>query len=675
MAFRITVPATTLARAALARAATRVVNFILVVRPATLIFPALPAGVGVSLGVAKPASTLLPLAAVAILIFFVSTAITSARVESAGVVAFACEPATLSAAVATPAIVATLVAAEIFLRTVVSRGPLVAIAEVAAPFVLRGEAALLIARTLLSPAELPFAVIVAVTAPEAAVVIAMTFVISSCHCLLLCRWKVRVSGGASFIPTHRPGFATPRGATRTCIATARSQEDARFGRRDESCIPTSGISDDECSQQRESVCCEKVTAQARGHRDAQSAELKLFQVRVQRLRCGSRAPWCNRACERVFRDSRVGTLLAPFLTPVLPLLTGEHRMANRNQDAYQSGQSRSRRQENWRDDEYSRGARTRSSEDERRFGSGSDDDSMYGQYTESDEGDSSVRAGSYDAGRMQSGRGGDTRGQSGSTGRYAGYGDFGRGDYGGGRSGWSGQDRYGQSGYGQGNYGQSGYGYDSGRYGSQRGGQSGYGGQSAYGQSGYASSGEWSEPYGEGQQYTQGGDYGGSSRGFGSQGSQGYGRQGSQGYGSQGYGQGFGGQGSNNPGFSSQGRGQYGSQQFGQQGQHHGKGPKGYQRSDERIKELLCERLREDPEIDPSEVTITVQGGKITLEGTVDSRQTKNAIEEAAEQFGVTDVQNNLRVQRAGQQGTETQGKQGKGAASGEDTANKQKQH
>ena len=84
----------------------------------------------------------------------------------------------------------------------------------------------------------------------------------------------------------------------------------------------------------------------------------------------------------------------------------------------------------------------------------------------------------------------------------------------------------------------------------------------------------------------------------------------------------------------------------------------------------------EAPEIDPSEVSITVQGGKITLEGTVDSRQTKNAIEEAAEQFGVSDVQNNLRVQRGGQQGSEAQGKQGKGGASGDDnTGTRQKQH
>jgi hypothetical protein len=356
-------------------------------------------------------------------------------------------------------------------------------------------------------------------------------------------------------------------------------------------------------------------------------------------------------------------------------------MGNRNQDTYQSGQSRSRRQENWRDDEYSRGARTRS-------GSGEEYGSDYGSYVGSDEGESSVRAGSYDEGRYQaqSGRGRDSRGQSGSTGRYAGYGDFGQGNYGGGRSGWSGQDRYGQSGYGQGNYDQGGYGQ-----GPRGQGRDDYGPGNYRGSSGHGSLRGWNEPYGEGQQYTSGGDYGGRGGEYGEEwrgpsGSQGYG--GSQGHGSQGYGsqrygspQGYGSQGSQShgsQGFGSQGYGSQGSQGFGSRGmgQHQGKGPKGYQRSDERIKEMLCERLREDPEIDPSEVSITVQGGKITLEGTVDSRQTKNAIEEAAEQCGVSDVQNNLRVQRASQQGSETQGRQGKGGASGDDnTATRQKQH
>lgn len=337
-------------------------------------------------------------------------------------------------------------------------------------------------------------------------------------------------------------------------------------------------------------------------------------------------------------------------------------MANRN-DTYQSGQRW--RRENWRDDE--RGARGRSGEEY---------ESDYGRYVENDEGDSSVRAGAYDEGRVQYGRdrGRDTREQSGSTGRYAGYGDFGQGDYGG-RSSWSGQERYGQSGYGQGNYGQRTRGYESRGYESQPGGESGYGydrqpsggygGQRDYGASRrYGSEGQgrnydsgWNEPYGERQPYR--GEFGG--QGYGSQG---YGAQGYQGYAGQSRGMGYAG-----PGYG------YGSQQ---QGLHRGKGPKGYQRSDERIKEMLCERLREDPEIDPGDVTISVQGGKITLEGTVDSRQTKNAIEEVAEQCGAGDVQNNLRVQKTGQlAGGETPmaGRQVKSATAGDETANRTNKH
>jgi hypothetical protein len=311
-------------------------------------------------------------------------------------------------------------------------------------------------------------------------------------------------------------------------------------------------------------------------------------------------------------------------------------MANRNQDY---GTQTRRGSQSWRDRD----------DESRRGSSGSRD-------YESDE--------SY---------GRDSDDQSGSTGRYAGYGDFGRGEYGAGPSGWSGQERYGQSGYGQGsyspggsrqgNYGQRGYGQGGGyesNYGQGRYGQGGYGSRgperSRYGEGnyrseyGYGGSRGWNEPFGEGQQYGSQGEYGSE----GDPGQRGYG---SQGYGSQGSGsyQGIGGSG---------------------MGQHRGKGPKGYQRSDERIKELVCERLRDDPNIDPSDVTVTVQGGKITLEGTVDSRQTKNAIEEVAEQFGTQDVQNNLRIQRAqqGMQSSTEMGKQGKGS-SDDNTATKQKQH
>ena len=263
-------------------------------------------------------------------------------------------------------------------------------------------------------------------------------------------------------------------------------------------------------------------------------------------------------------------------------------------------------------------------------------------------------------GRSGSGQWGN-RSQDDDEGRYSeresGYGNFGQGDYnqGGsedqsgstGRSGYGGQSGYGGYGddSGQGRYGQSGYGQ--GGYGQGRQGQSNYGqpsqgedygssGTSQYGRSNFGSSradagwqgsgGQrgWSEPYGEGQQY------GGRS-----------------------------------------------SQSGWSQGLHRGKGPKGYQRSDERIKELVCESLSDHPEIDASEITVSIQGGKLTLEGSVDSRQTKNAVEDIAEQY-CQDVQNNLRVTRQGASQTASSGKGagsvGKSSAGNEESDGSSKQ-
>ena len=81
-------------------------------------------------------------------------------------------------------------------------------------------------------------------------------------------------------------------------------------------------------------------------------------------------------------------------------------------------------------------------------------------------------------------------------------------------------------------------------------------------------------------------------------------------------------------------------------GPHRGRGPKGYQRSDERIHEDVCERLTEDPLIDASNIEVLVQDGEITLNGTVTSRGLKRRAEDLAElASGVSHVQNNLRVQ------------------------------
>jgi osmotically-inducible protein OsmY len=82
--------------------------------------------------------------------------------------------------------------------------------------------------------------------------------------------------------------------------------------------------------------------------------------------------------------------------------------------------------------------------------------------------------------------------------------------------------------------------------------------------------------------------------------------------------------------------------------QHHrGRGPKGYQRSDERIREDVNDRLTDDPHIDASDIEVAVSGREVTLTGTVNSRFEKRHAEDLAESVsGVTHVQNNLRVQQ-----------------------------
>lgn len=78
---------------------------------------------------------------------------------------------------------------------------------------------------------------------------------------------------------------------------------------------------------------------------------------------------------------------------------------------------------------------------------------------------------------------------------------------------------------------------------------------------------------------------------------------------------------------------------------HRGKGPKGYMRSDERIKEDVCDALMDDNEVDASEIEVSVKKGEVTLEGTVDSRQAKRRAEQCADRCtGIIDVHNNLKI-------------------------------
>lgn len=173
-----------------------------------------------------------------------------------------------------------------------------------------------------------------------------------------------------------------------------------------------------------------------------------------------------------------------------------------------------------------------------------------------------------------------------------------------------------------------------GSYGSSQTG-GGYGGGSDYsrggqGQTGggYGTGSTSSGGYGGGTDYSRGGQGGGGYAGGGYTGGGTYG----------------GGTGSYGGGYTS---GSYSrGSEWGQQGPYSGRGPQGYQRSNERIKEDVCEILTRHGEVDASNVQVRVENGEITLEGTVNSRREKRLAEDVVEDLpGVREVHNRLRVE------------------------------
>jgi osmotically-inducible protein OsmY len=78
-----------------------------------------------------------------------------------------------------------------------------------------------------------------------------------------------------------------------------------------------------------------------------------------------------------------------------------------------------------------------------------------------------------------------------------------------------------------------------------------------------------------------------------------------------------------------------------------GKGPRGYVRSDERIREDVCELLSFNDELDATDISVTVAKGEVTLEGTVPDRHSKRLADDIADSVnGVTDVHNRLRANK-----------------------------
>jgi hypothetical protein len=154
--------------------------------------------------------------------------------------------------------------------------------------------------------------------------------------------------------------------------------------------------------------------------------------------------------------------------------------------------------------------------------------------------------------------------------------------------------------------------------------------------------------------------------------------RGGYGRGQSGYGAGFGGAGYaratgfygrerrtvSGSGYSQQGRyaegSRYGGQDEEMRGGHRGRGPQGYTRSDECVREDVCEALTLDDHVDATDIHVSVRDGEVALSGTVPERYMKRLAEDLVEDVaGVKDIQNSIRVQTA------TQDLEGRGGRKG----------
>jgi osmotically-inducible protein OsmY len=86
-----------------------------------------------------------------------------------------------------------------------------------------------------------------------------------------------------------------------------------------------------------------------------------------------------------------------------------------------------------------------------------------------------------------------------------------------------------------------------------------------------------------------------------------------------------------------------------ERGPYRGLAPKGYSRTDERIREDICDELTRRSDIDPSRLSVRVEDGDVTLEGAVRDLETRRLVDEVAScSVGVKQVHNELRVEGAG---------------------------
>jgi len=77
---------------------------------------------------------------------------------------------------------------------------------------------------------------------------------------------------------------------------------------------------------------------------------------------------------------------------------------------------------------------------------------------------------------------------------------------------------------------------------------------------------------------------------------------------------------------------------------YRGVGPKGYRRSDPRVREQVCERLLLDPYLDASRVVVKVSKGRVALTGSVPSERMRDAAVAAASSVAAGTVDARLQV-------------------------------
>jgi hypothetical protein len=87
---------------------------------------------------------------------------------------------------------------------------------------------------------------------------------------------------------------------------------------------------------------------------------------------------------------------------------------------------------------------------------------------------------------------------------------------------------------------------------------------------------------------------------------------------------------------------------------HRGKGPRNYKRSDDRIKEIVCDMLCDNPDIDASSIEVDVKNSEVILSGEVNEKYTKHLAEDLVQNVtGVSNVENRIRVNQVHEDGNQ----------------------